>query len=46
MSEQTHKNEFDSMTGQVRSAMDKVQRETGNLMDSLVRKARNSGVRR
>ena len=36
MSEQTHKNESDSMTGQVRSAMDKVQRETGNLMDSLV----------
>ena len=36
MSEQAHKNESDSMTGQVRSAMDKVQRETGNLMDSLV----------
>ena len=36
MSEQTHKNESDSMTGQVRLAMDKVQRETGNLMDSLV----------
>ena len=37
MSEQTYKNESDSMTSQVRSAMDKAQRETGHLVDSLVR---------
>ena len=37
MSEQTHKNESDSMAGPVRAAVDKAQRETGNLVDSLVR---------
>ena len=37
MSDQTHKNESDSMTGQVKTAMDKVQRETGSLVDALVR---------
>ncbi len=37
MSDQTHKNESDPMTGQVRAAVDKVQRETDNLVDSLVR---------
>ena len=37
MSEQTHENESDSMTSPVRAAVDQAQRETGHLVDSLVR---------
>ncbi len=37
MSDQTHKNEPESVTDQVRAAVDKVQQETGNLVGSLVR---------
>lgn len=35
MSEQTHKNESDSMTSAVRAAVDKAQREAGHLVDSV-----------
>lgn len=37
MNDQTHKNESEPVTGQVRAVVDKARQETGNLVDSLVR---------